>query len=188
MNHVDGRIVTIEVRGRTLRDSDLAPTRLVFISRDVSESVAWEMALARSFAKTQAILDAAPDSIVVIDQDLMISEASPGTARIYGYPKEERIDHSAMTIVHPDDQSMIAEVLGRLFAKGSDESVSYRFRAHHADGHWLIIETHGRRLDDEDGQSPSRGARVARRHRSRGLRRGAGRRQGGGRARQRRQE
>ncbi|HXC19450.1 MAG TPA: PAS domain S-box protein [Acidimicrobiales bacterium] len=154
MNHVDGRIVTIEVRGRTLRDSDLAPTRLVFISRDVSESVAWEMALARSFAKTQAILDAAPDSIVVIDQDLMISEASPGTARIYGYPKEERIDHSAMTIVHPDDQSMIAEVLGRLFAKGSDESVSYRFRAHHADGHWLIIETHGRRLDDEDGQSP----------------------------------
>src|ERR1019366_7758798 len=83
MNHVDGRIVTIEVRGRTLRDSDGAPTRLVFISRDVTESVAWESALARSFAKTQAILDAAPDSIVVIDQDLMISEASPEIGRAH---------------------------------------------------------------------------------------------------------
>ncbi len=76
------------------------------------------MALARSFAKTQAILDAAPDSIVVIDQDLMISEASPGTERIYGYPKEERMGHSAMTIVHPDDQSMIAEVLESTVRQG----------------------------------------------------------------------
>src|ERR1019366_1768332 len=66
MNHVDGRLVTIEVRGRTLHDSEGPPTRLVFISRDVTESVNWEMALARSFAKNKAILDAAPDSIVVI--------------------------------------------------------------------------------------------------------------------------
>lgn len=153
MNHVDGRIVTIEVRGRTLRDSDGAPTRLVFISRDVTESVAWESALARSFAKTQAILDAAPDSIVVIDQDLMISEASPGTERIYGYPKEERIDHSALSIMHPDDQPFVTAELERMFAKESDELVSYRFRARHADGHWLIIETHGRLLDDVDGQT-----------------------------------
>ena len=153
MNHVDGRIVTIEVRGRTLRDSDGAPTRLVFISRDVTESVAWESALARSFAKTQAILDAAPDSIVVIDQDLMISEASPGTERIYGYPKEERIDHSAMSIMHPDDQPFVTAELERMFAKESDELVSYRFRARHADGHWLIMETHGRLLDDVDGQT-----------------------------------
>ena len=161
MNHVDGRIVTIEVRGRTLRDSDGAPTRLVFISRDVTESVAWETALARSFAKTQAILDAAPDSIVVIDQDLMISEASPGTERIYGYPKEERIDHSAMSIMHPDDQPFVTAELERMFAKESDELVSYRFRAHHADAHWLMIETHGRLLDDVDGQ-PRRAVLVSR--------------------------
>jgi PAS domain S-box-containing protein len=153
MNHVDGRIVTIEVRGRTLRDSDGAPTRLVFISRDVTESVAWEMALARSFAKTQAILDAAPDSIVVIDRDLVISEASPGTERIFGYLKEDRIGLSALTIIHPDDQPFVTAELERMFANASDELVSYRFRAHHADEHWLIIETHGRLLDDEDGQS-----------------------------------
>jgi len=161
MNHVDGRIVTIEVRGRTLRDSDGAPTRLVFISRDVTESVAWEMALARSFAKTQAILDAAPDSIVVIDQDLVISEASPGTERIYGYLKEDRVGQSAMNIMHPDDQPLVTAVLERMFAKESDELVSYRFRARHADGHWLIIETHGRLLDDQEGQ-PRRAVLVSR--------------------------
>ncbi len=154
MNHVDGRLVTIEVRGRTLRDSDRAPTRLVFISRDVSASVAWETALARSSAKTQAILDAAPDSIVVIDQDLMVLEASPGTERMYGYPREERTGRSSMTIVHPDDAPFVADRLRGMFAKQIDELVSYRFRAQHADGHWLIIETRGRLLDEEDGQAP----------------------------------
>ena len=153
MHHVDGRLITIEVRGRTLRDYDGPATRLVLISRDISDSVAWESTLARSYAKTRAILDAAPDSIVVIDRDLLIVEASPGTERIYGFPKEERMGRSAMTIVHPDDAPFVIGELNRLFAEGSDELLSYRFRARHADGHWMIIETRGRLLDDEDGRA-----------------------------------
>ena len=154
MHHVDGRLVTIEVRGRTLHDPEGPPTRLVLISRDITESVNWELALARSFAKTKAILDAAPDSIVLIGRDLVILEASPGTERIYGYPKEERMGRSAMTIMHPDDQPLIAAELERMFERASDELVSYRFRAHHADGHWLIIETRGRLLGGEEGEAP----------------------------------
>jgi PAS domain S-box-containing protein len=154
MNHLDGRQVTIEVRGRTLHDAERPASRLVFIARDVSESVAWELALARSFAKTQAILDAAPDSIVVVDQDLIIIEASPGTERIYGYPKEERMGRSAMSIMHPEDQPLIAGILRRMFEMASDELVSYRSRELHADGRWLIIESRGRILRDEDAASP----------------------------------
>jgi PAS domain S-box-containing protein len=155
MNHVDGHLVTIEVRGRTLHDPDGPPTRLVFIARDISDAVAWETALARSFAKTKIILDAAPDSIVVIDRDLTIIEASPGTERIYGYPKSERMGRSAMTIVHPDDVAMVTGELERMFERGGDELSSYRFRARHVDGHWMIIETRGRLLEDIEGQPPS---------------------------------
>jgi PAS domain S-box-containing protein len=162
MNHVDGRLVTIEVRGRTLHDSEGPPTRLVFISRDITASVNWEAALARSFAKNKAILDAAPDSIVVIGRDLVIIEASPGTERIYGYPKEERMGRSAMTIMHPDDQPLVAAELERMFANGSDELLNYRFRAHHADGRWLIIETRGRLLGNEDDQEEPRAVLVSR--------------------------
>jgi PAS domain S-box-containing protein len=153
MNHRDGHIVTLEIRGRTLRDGVGPPSRLVFISRDITESVAWEVALARSFSKTKAILDAAPDSIVVIDRNFKILEASPGTERIYGYPKEERMGQSAMSIMHPDDQARVVAQLERLFAQGNEELMSYRFRALHADGRWLIIETRGRLLRDEDGES-----------------------------------
>jgi PAS domain S-box-containing protein len=161
MNHIDGRLVTIEVRGRTLRDSDGPATRLVFISRDVSDAVAWEATLARSFAKTQAILDAAPDSIVVIDRELTVVEASPGTERIYGIPKSERMGRSALAVVHPDDIPIVTAELGRMFAEESDEMLNYRFRARHADGHWMIIETRGRLLEDEEGQ-PTRAVLVSR--------------------------
>ncbi len=91
----------------------------------------------------------------MIDQDLTIIEASPGTERIYGFPKSERMGRSAMTIVHPDDVAMVTDELKRLFARGGDELSSYRFRARHADGHWMIIETRGRLLEDEDGQTPN---------------------------------
>jgi PAS domain S-box-containing protein len=153
MNHRDGHVVTLEVRGRTVRDGVGPPSRLVFISRDITESVAWEVALARSFSKTKAILDAAPDSIIVVDRKLNILEASPGTERTYGYPKEERMGQNALAIMHPDDVERVSAELERLFAQGNDELMSYRFRARHADGRWLIIETRGRLLRDEDGES-----------------------------------
>ena len=154
MTHVDGHLVTNEIRGRTLRDVDGPPTRLVFISRDISDTVAFEAALARSFSMTRAILDAAPDSIIVIGRDLVIIEVSPGTELIYGYTMEERRGRSAMNIVHPDDQAFVTAKLERLFDDNNDELITYRFRAHHADGRWLIIETRGRLLrDDDDGQT-----------------------------------
>jgi PAS domain S-box-containing protein len=161
MKHVDGRQVTIEVRGRTLRDSDGPATRLVLISRDVSDAVAWEATLERSYSKTRAILDAAPDSIVVIDRDLMVLEASPGTERIYGFPRSERMGRSALAIVHPDDIPIVTSELERMFAEESGELLNYRFRARHADGHWMIVETRGRLLDDEEGQ-PARAVLVSR--------------------------
>jgi len=161
MHHVDGHLVDIEVRGRTLRDSEGPATRLVLIARDISDAVAWEATLARSFAKTQAILDAAPDSIVVIDRDLVVLEASPGTERIYGLPRAERTGRSALSIAHPDDIPIVTAELERMFAVASEELLSYRFRARHADGHWMIIETRGRLLDDEEGQ-PARAVLVSR--------------------------
>jgi len=64
--------------------------------------------------------------------------------------------HSALAIAHPDDVPFVTAHLDRLFAEESDRLLSYRFRARHADGHWMIIETRGRLLDDEDGQPAAR--------------------------------
>ncbi len=153
-HHADGHWMTIEARGQSLHSSNGVPTHAVFISRDVTDAVASESALERSFNKTKAILDAAPDSIIVINRDLMVMEASPGTEMIYGYPKSERMGRSSLTIMHPDDKEFVTNELERLFARDSDELISYRFRAQHVDRRWLIIETRARLLRDHESDEP----------------------------------
>jgi PAS domain S-box-containing protein len=154
MRHLDGRLVTVEMRGRTLQDAEGHPTRLVFIARDVSEAVAAEAALARSLEKTTAILAAAADSIVVIDRDLVVRESSPGTERIFGYSRTDRIGQQVLNIMHLEDQPLVSDALKKLFEGDSDEVTTYRFRARHADGHEIAIETRGRLLRDAVGQEP----------------------------------
>ena len=153
MVHREGHLTTIEVRGRPLRDAHGPPTQLVFIARDITESVAAEVALARAFEKTSAILAAAADSIVVIDRDLVIEETSPGTERIFGYRQEDWKGGDALDIMHPDDRPMVRAALGRLFAQGGDDLIDYRFRGRHADGHELMIDTRARLLRDAGGES-----------------------------------
>ena len=154
MLHANGRTVICEVRGRTIRDTPGPPTRLVFIARDVTEAVHAEAALAYSLDKTKAIFDAAADSILMIDRNLVIREASPAHERLYGYPINSRIGEDALRFVHADDRAHVASSLERLFSKLSDRVTSFRFRARHAEGHWLTLETNARLVQRIKGDEP----------------------------------
>jgi signal transduction histidine kinase len=60
---------------------------------------------------------------------------------------------SVLNIMHPDDQPRVTAALHRLFSQESDDLIDYRFRARHADGHELMIDTRARLLRDVDGES-----------------------------------
>ena len=152
IRHVDGHAIPVEARVRSLRNELGSPTRAVIVARDITKSVEAEAALAESLDLTTAILDAAPDSIIVIDKDLIVIEASPGTERTYGIPQRDRHGRNAMEIVHPDDRPAVASILGRLFDDCTDHLATYRFRARHVDGQWLTMETRARLLRDVEGR------------------------------------
>ncbi|HEY5439594.1 MAG TPA: PAS domain S-box protein [Acidimicrobiales bacterium] len=154
VRHRDGQWVTLESRGQGLANPD-GPTKLaVFIARDISKSVESEEALAASIETRQAILQAAPDSIIMVDRDLNVLDASPGTQRIYGLSPEERQGRSALNIVHPDDRHRVEEALHEFFRSDEKELFGIRFRAVHADGHTLVIEARGLLIPDTVGRSP----------------------------------
>jgi PAS domain S-box-containing protein len=152
VSHVDGHAIPVEARVRSLSNDLDPPTRVVIVARDITQSVADATALAESVDLTRAILDAAPDSIIVIDEDLIVIEVSPGTASTYGIAQRERYGRSAMEIVHPDDRAAVGAVLERLFQIRTDGLTTYRFRARHSDGHWLTMETRARLLRDAEGR------------------------------------
>ncbi len=154
VRHRDGHWVMIESRGQGLANPD-GPTNLaVFNARDISESVAAEAALAASVETTRAILQAAPDSIIMIDQYLNVIEANSGTKRIYGLSPDERQGSSSLNVIHPDDRVRVEEALHQFFRSGDKRLFDIRFRAVHTDGHTLFIEARGLLLHDTPGHSP----------------------------------
>ncbi len=121
--------------------------------RDITSQVENRSALAASLETTRAILDAVVDSIITVDDNFRVLDVSPGTDRIYGVSKVDRVGRNSLTIVYSDDRMHVASELHRLFKGGDGNLTSYRFRAQHVDGRMLNIETRGRLIRDANGDA-----------------------------------
>jgi PAS domain S-box-containing protein len=119
------------------------------VGRDITQRKETFNALAVSLDKSRAIFDAAVDSIVVIDKDLKIVEASPSNDSTFAFPREETEGRMALDFVHPDDRDLILDALARGFA--NDEVMKVRFRGLHTNGGWVMIESRGRAIRDAEG-------------------------------------
>ena len=126
------------------------------VGHDITQSRETVNALAVSLEKSRAIFDAAVDSIIVIDENLQVVEASPSNDSTFAFTREETEGRMALEFVHPEDQGMILETLERGFATG--EIMQVRFRGLHNDGRWVMIESRGRAL--RDGQGKPTGAVI----------------------------
>ncbi len=149
--HADGHEITLETRGRALRNPDGPPERAVFITRDITSAAQTQHALADNLAKMRAIIDTAVDAITVIDRDATILEVSPASEAMYGIPEENRRGHSVLEFVHYNDQAVVLNAIKKIFEEG--QASTARFRVRHDDGHWITVESKGRALDN-DGEPP----------------------------------
>ena len=149
--HADGHEITLETRGRALRDPDGPPTRAVFITRDITAAAQTQAALAENLAKMRAIIDTAVDAITVIDRDATILEVSPASESMLGTPNENRRGRSVLQFVHYNDQAVVLASIRKIFDEG--QASTARFRVLHDDGHWITVESRGRALDN-NGDPP----------------------------------
>jgi PAS domain S-box-containing protein len=149
--HADGHEITLETRGRALRNPNGRPERAVFITRDITSAAQTQDALADNLAKMRAIIDTAVDAITVIDRDATILEVSPASEAMYGIPEENRRGHSVLEFVHYNDQPVVLDAITKIFEEG--QASTARFRVRHDDGHWITVESKGRALDN-DGAPP----------------------------------
>jgi PAS domain S-box-containing protein len=159
VNGVTPSVVELELRERCHDDTFRWMTWTVRKDGDLYYGVGHDIthrretyeALAVSMEKSRAIFDAAVDSIIVVDTDLNVVEASPSNDSTFAFTREQTEGRSALDFVHPEDHDMVRAALESGFA--NDEVVKVRFRGLHTDGHWVTIESRGRVLRDARGDA-----------------------------------
>ncbi len=85
-----------------VRDADGQPTRLLAVSRDVTESRAATEALRASEARKNAILQSALDAIITMDHEGRLVEFNPGAERIFGHAREAVLGLSLAEVIIPE--------------------------------------------------------------------------------------
>lgn len=95
--------------------------------------------LRQSEIRFRALIENAPDAIVLLDLDGRITYLSPTTQRILGYTTEEAIGLDPEALTHPEDLSALLSLLDALEPMpGHSEAVQFRLR--HKDGSWRWVE------------------------------------------------
>jgi PAS domain S-box-containing protein len=86
-----------------------------------------------------ALTSKSADLILVVDEENVISYASPGGKDVLGIPTEELVGMVARDFVHPDDVPLAQRYLAG-FAAREITSATDRMHARHADGRYRLIE------------------------------------------------
>ena len=97
----DGKVRWVHERARAEHDSEGTLTRYVGVTRDVTEEKLAEDLLRASEARNAAVIEAAPDGVVVTDADLKITAFNPAAERIFGLPKALALGRDLVLLIVP---------------------------------------------------------------------------------------
>ncbi len=94
VRHADGSWLVVEDDGALLRNAAESSARIVGVLSDVTERSTAQEALRESEARAHAILDAAPDAIVTLDESGAIESLNPGAERMFGLRSADVVGRS----------------------------------------------------------------------------------------------
>ncbi len=95
----------------------------------------------RTALRFRALIENAPDGIVLLDRASRMQFASPSARRMFGLgPEDEVAAIEPSDLTHPEDLPRVLDALKQLMEQpGRIPVVEYRFR--HRDGGWLWVES-----------------------------------------------
>jgi PAS domain S-box-containing protein len=104
-------------------------------------------ALARSESYFRTLVKSSVDPVVILDDCLRVTFASPALSELIGVDARGAVGRSLGEVVHPDDAPMLFSALSG--PRRSDETAVRTARLRHADGRWRLIQASVRDLRDD---------------------------------------
>jgi len=125
-------------------------THLIGASKDINQQRQAERSLTESEDRYKLLADNVSDSISLYDENDQLVYLSPSTSVLSGYPMEELMNIPFLEFIHPDDRELLAQKIA--FANENKlEHQQFEYRFKHKNGHFIWVETVGRRIFDKNG-------------------------------------
>jgi PAS domain S-box-containing protein len=99
--HKEGTTFTARVVMTPRRGEDGEAIGFLMMGRDVTEEVTLALELERSQAYTRAVLESAPDAMVIVNAEGQIQTANAATEKLFGYRRQELMGRHAEMLI-PD--------------------------------------------------------------------------------------
>lgn len=147
----DGRKIWVETAVQPLRDDAGRLTMFVASSRDVSQRVAAEAALAESEAKFRNLVETSSDWIWETNKAGEFTYCSPQVDSILGYTADEMIGRSAFEFMPAEEASRVGGVCRDLAARRLPYTLIRNLNLHR-DGREVMLETSGIPVVDAKGR------------------------------------
>jgi len=119
----DGTLFWNECSLSPIRDRNGVLTHFIAIHEDVTEQRDTDEQLQQSIARTQAILEAAVNGIITIDESGVIQSANSAIDRMFGYTKQEILGHKLGVLIPPSDREEFNSTLSHSLETGNSRIV-----------------------------------------------------------------
>ncbi|HEY7946669.1 MAG TPA: PAS domain S-box protein [Acidimicrobiales bacterium] len=136
----------------SLRDTGNRVVGMAGIATDVTDRTRAEAALAERERLLETIVRASPDIVTILDATGRVREVSQASERILGYAVDDPVQFELEALVHPDDIAAIHDGYAKLLTLESTR-LDLRFRARHAEGHWVTLDSRAQSIVGEDGRA-----------------------------------
>ncbi len=145
---LNGEIIDVDVIGIPINYEGKPAIQTVI--RDITARKIAEEAILNAEKRFRAIIENAPDGVVLIDFDGKIKFASPAARTMFGYTTDDPGQIDPITATHPEDTPVVLAALSELIQNPS-KILTLQYRFQHKQGSWRWIESTFSNLYAEPG-------------------------------------
>ena len=108
-----------------------------------------ELALRENEQYFRALIENAPDMILILDKQGNIRFASPSAERIFGTPVPRLLNTSLLRFLHPEDRERVLNLVWTMVERRVPSSGWLEMRLRQEGGDWRTVEARGSNLLDD---------------------------------------
>ncbi|MEQ1742745.1 MAG: EAL domain-containing protein, partial [Candidatus Nitrotoga sp.] len=139
----DGSVRWLHQRGGIIRETDGTALKMLGVVQDVTSKKLEEMELAEIDTRLRTIIDAAPDAVVLMNSEGILTGWNGEAEKIFGWAREEAIGYMLHDRIIPAQyRNAHIQGLKHFLASGEGPVLSKRIEivGLHSDGHEFAIE------------------------------------------------